>query len=36
MKDGFRDIYFILIIGIVSFVAILATGIYSTLMYGSF
>ena len=36
MKDDYRDIYFVLIIGIVSFVAILATGIYSTLMYGNF
>tara|TARA_B100000809_G_scaffold260334_1_gene307069 strand:- start:1145 stop:1255 length:111 start_codon:yes stop_codon:yes gene_type:complete len=36
MKDGFEDIYFVLIIGIASFVVILATGIYSTLRYGSF
>ncbi len=28
MKDDYRDIYFFLIIGIVSFLAILATGIY--------
>jgi hypothetical protein len=36
MKDDYRDIYFVLIIGITSFVVILATGIYSTLRYGSF
>ena len=36
MKDDYRDIYFVLIIGIASFVVILATGIYSTLRYGSF
>jgi len=28
MEDDFRDIYFVLIIGIVSFVVILAIGIY--------
>jgi hypothetical protein len=28
MKDDYKDIYFVLIIGIVSFVVILATGIY--------
>ena len=28
MKDDYRDIYFFLIIGIVSFLVILATGIY--------
>jgi len=36
MKDDFRDIYFVLIIGIASFFIILAAGIYSTLRYGSF
>ncbi len=36
MKDDYRDIYFVLIIGIASFFIILGTGIYSTLMYGSF
>jgi hypothetical protein len=36
MKDDYRDIYFVLIIGIVSFITILATGIYSTLRYGTF
>jgi hypothetical protein len=36
MKDDYRDIYFVLIIGIASFVVILAAGIYSTLRYGSF
>ena len=28
MKDDFRDIYFVLIIGIASFLIILITGIY--------
>ena len=28
MKDDYRDIYFFLIVGIVSFVVVLATGIY--------
>ena len=28
MKDDYRDIYFFLIVGIVSFVIILVTGIY--------
>ena len=28
MKDNYREIYFLLIIGIVSFVIILAAGIY--------
>jgi hypothetical protein len=28
MKDDFRDIYFVLIIGIASFIIILVTGIY--------
>ena len=28
MKDDFRDIYFVLIIGIVSFLIVLITGIY--------
>jgi len=28
MKDDYRDIYFFLILGIVSFVIILAVGIY--------
>jgi hypothetical protein len=36
MKDDFRDIYFVLIIGIASFLIILIAGIYSTLRYGSF
>ena len=36
MKDDYRDIYFVLIIGIVSFFVILGTGIYSTLRYGTF
>ena len=31
MKDDFRDIYFVLIIGIVSFVVILATVIFERL-----
>jgi hypothetical protein len=36
MKDDYKDIYFVLIIGIGSFFVILATGIYSTLRYGNF
>ena len=28
MKDDYNDIYFVLIIGIASFIVILATGIY--------
>jgi len=28
MKDGFRDIYFVIILGIASFIIILATGVY--------
>jgi hypothetical protein len=36
MKDDYNDIYFVLIIGIASFLVILGTGIYSTLRYGSF
>jgi hypothetical protein len=28
MKDDYRDIYFFIIVGIVSFFVILATGIY--------
>jgi len=28
MKDDYRDIYFFLIVGIVSFLVILGTGIY--------
>jgi hypothetical protein len=36
MKDDYNDIYFVLIIGIASFLIILGTGIYSTLRYGSF
>jgi len=28
MKDGFRDIYFVIILGIISFIIILATGVY--------
>ena len=36
MKDDYNDIYFVLIIGIASFLVILGTGIYSTLRYGNF
>jgi hypothetical protein len=28
MKDDYNDIYFVLIVGIASFVVVLATGIY--------
>jgi hypothetical protein len=28
MKDDYRDIYFVIILGLASFAAILATGIY--------
>jgi len=32
MKDDYNDIYFVLIIGIASFIVILATGIYIELL----
>jgi hypothetical protein len=32
MKDDYRDIYFVLILGIASFIIILVTGIYIELL----
>jgi hypothetical protein len=32
MKDNYRDIYFLIIVGLVSFAVILATGIYIELL----